>query len=185
MSYKPETQVAPLGPHKAYPLSAASANEQAIGALLDATATAVGAAGSATITLTLVEGDIGAIRVGEYLDCDTGASYERVQVSAVDIPAKQVTATFANTHSAGFAVRLTHGAFVGVVAVPQVGTGVTLSLYDGHPNRAGSRLIYQWVTASGVLPALPLNGVCDQGLYVVYNGTTAGFVTITALAMLR
>lgn len=185
MAYKPETQVAPLGPHKAYPLTAKSASEVAIGALLDATGTAVGAPGSATVTLTLVDGDWGALTVGDYLDCDTGGSYEQVQVTAVNIPAKQVTATFANTHSASFTVRLTHGAFLGVVAIPQVGTAMTLDIWDGHPNRSGARKIFEWLTATGVLPGTPFNCVCDKGLYCVFNGTTAGWVTLTALPMAR
>lgn len=184
MSYEPQ-EVSAMGIYRPYPLSAASASEKALGMSLDATGTAVGATGSATVTLTIVDGDIGQLRVGDLLDCDTGANYESVTVTAVNIPASQFTAVFGKTHAASFAVRLTHGTFVGTLAIPQVGTGMTLALWDGHPSRTGSVLFFQWVTASGVQPPAPLSYSCKRGLYCVYAGTTAGFVTLGAKPMVR
>ena len=184
MAYEPQ-EVSAMGIYRPYPLSAASAAEKALGMSLDATATAVGAPGSATVTLTVVDGDVGQLRVGDYVDCDTGANFEQVQVTGVNIPAKQFTATFTLAHAANFAVRLHHGTFVGTLAIPQAGTAMTLSLYDGHPNLSGNTPFYQWLTASGVQPAQALAYACKRGLYVVYAGTTAGFVTIGAKAMVR
>lgn len=184
MSYEPQ-EVSAMGIYRPYPLSAASAAEKALGMSLDATGTAVGATGSAPVTLTVVDGDIGQLRVGDLLDCDTGANYESVAVTSVNIPALQVTATFTKTHAASFPVRLTHGTFVGTLAIPQVGTTMTLALYDGHPNRSGNAPFYQWVTAAGAQPAQALGYACKRGLYAVYSGSVAGFVTIGAKPMVR
>lgn len=184
MAYKPELRSL-VGPGKFYPLSTASAAERAIGMTLDATATAVGAAGSATVTLTILDGDLGGVGVGDSLVCDTGASYEVAPITAVNVPAKQVTATFANTHGGGFAVRVTHGTFLCALAIPQAGTAMTLSLYNGHPSAPGAAPFYTWVTASGVVAPSPFAGCADKGLYAVYNGTTAGFVSLAALPMVR
>lgn len=184
MSYEPQ-EVSAMGIYRGYPLNAASAAEKALGMSLDATGSAVGATGSATVTLTLVDGDIGALRIGDLLDCDTGANYESVAVTAINVPALQFTAVFTKTHAASFAVRLTHGTFVGTLAIPQIGTAMTLSLYDGHPNRSGNAPFYQWVTAAGAQPAQMLAYACKKGLYAVYSGTTAGFVTLGAKPMVR
>ncbi len=184
MSYEPQ-EVSAMGIYRPYPLSAASAAEKALGMSLDATGTAVGATGSATVTLTIVDGDIGQLRIGDLLDCDTGANYESVAVTGVNIPASQFTAVFTKTHAASFAVRLTHGTFVGTLAIPQVGTAMTLSIYDGHPSRAGAAPFFQWVTASGVVPPSDLKYACKKGLYVIYSGSAAGFITIGAKPMVR
>lgn len=184
MSYEPQ-EVSAMGIYRPYALNAANASEKALGMSLDATGTAVGATGSATVTLTIVDGDIGQLRVGDLLDCDTGANYESVTVTAVNIPVSQFTAVFTKTHAASFAVRLTHGTFVGTLAIPQVGTTMTLALYDGHSNRSGNAPFYQWVTASGAQSAQALAYACKKGLYAVYSGSAAGFVTIGAKAMVR
>lgn len=158
MPYEP-TEFAAMGIHRPYPLTVASAIERAIGVSLDATATAVAAPGSATVTLTVLDGDIGQLRVGDFLDCDTGALYERVQITGANPTAFQVTATFANTHAANFAVRVAHGTFLGVTAIPQAGTAMILSLYDGHPSRPG--LIAEQVAA----PAAPTLGQQAGGTF--------------------
>lgn len=184
MAYKPQL-AGMVGPGKPYPLNTASAAERAIGMTLDATATAVGATGSATVTLTILDGDLGGVTAGDLLICDTGGSYEVASITAVNIPALQVTATFAHTHSANFAVRVTHGTFLTALAIPQVGTAMTLSLYNGHPSAPGAAPFFQWLTASGAVPPHLFAGTCDRGLFAVYSGSVAGFVTLGALAMVR
>ena len=184
MAYKPQL-IGVVGPGKSYPLSAASAAEKAIGMTLDATATTVAAPGSATVTLTITDGDLGGVNAGDYLYCDTGAKYEAATITAVNIPAKQITATFALTHAANFAVRVSHGTFMGALAIPQVGTAMTLSLYNGHPSASGAAPFFQWVTAAGAVPPSAFMGTCDRGLFAIYSGSVAGFVSLNALAMVR
>ncbi|HEX6800534.1 MAG TPA: hypothetical protein VF116_22675 [Ktedonobacterales bacterium] len=185
MAYKPQL-VGIVGPGKLYPLSAAAAAEKAIGMTLDATANpAVGAPGSATVTLTILDGDLGGVNAGDLAVCDTGAAYEVAPITAVNIPAGQITATFAKTHAANFAVRVSHGTFLNGIAIPQIGTAMTLSLYNGHPSAPGAAPFFTWVTAAGAVPPHLFAGVCDRGLYAVYAGTTPGFVSLTALAMVR
>ena len=62
-------------------------------------ASTVGAPGAATIT----PGNVLGIHVGDTLLCDTGGSQETVTVTAVTN--STFTATFANAHSAGFAIK--------------------------------------------------------------------------------
>lgn len=64
----------------------------------DSGSSTVGSAGAATITPTSMLG----IHVGDTLQVDSGGSQELVVVTAV--AATTFTATFANTHSAGFAI---------------------------------------------------------------------------------
>jgi hypothetical protein len=167
----------PIGGYKPYHVAAATTAPAAAGMLLDTTsATAVSATGSATITLnTPTDGDWGQIQIGDFLIVDTGASCEAVVVTGLNVPAKTVTATFAKTHSGTYAVRLTRGTFLGSVVVGGAGSGMTLTLYNGHPNNGG-------VVIAAITPAagasLEFNAVLDQGCFYTYTGTTAGDVTI-------
>lgn len=136
MPYQP-TETAAIGPYTPYQLTVASSSEVACGVILDATGSAVASPGSATVTLTLVDGDIGQLFIGAILDCDTGSSFEQVSVTNFSVHAQTVTATFANSHSAGFALRLARGSWLNTVTIPQAGSTMTLSLFNGHPATAG------------------------------------------------
>lgn len=176
MPFRP-APTAPIPTYRPYHVNAA-ATAAAAGMLFDGTsATAVAAPGTQAITLTLVDGDYGVIQPGDILIVDTGAACEAAPVTAVNIPAKQITCTFANTHSGTYPVRLAKGSYLGSIAVGAVGTSATLTLYNGHPNNNGK-------TIAVITPATPgytFNCALDQGLFYTYAASAAGDVTIMAL----
>jgi hypothetical protein len=151
--------------------------------LLDATATAVAATGSATITLTVVDGDPGAVNVGDLLLCDTGGSYEAAPITAVNQAAKQLTATFASTHLANFAVRVCRGSYLGGVFFNTAGTTMVLALYNGHPSSSTGKLVAS-ITQPAAAAPYPLAGAFDQGCFYTYVGGAAGDITVLAMPSL-
>jgi hypothetical protein len=153
--------------------------------LLDATsATAVAAPGSVTITLTVLDGDPGAVQPGiDLLIVDTGAGVcEAAPITAVVAAAKQITATFANTHSGTYAVRVCRGSYLAGVVFNQQGTTMTLTLYNGHPNNSGKTIAV--ITPPTNSYPYPITAAVDQGLYYQYTGGAAGDVTILAVPSL-
>jgi hypothetical protein len=182
MPYRP-SPVAPVPTYRAYHFSAATTQAAALGMLLDATATVVSAPGSATVTLTILDGDLGAVQPGiDLLICDTGASCEAAPITSINPAAKQLTATFANTHSNGFACRVSRGSYLGGLTFNTAGSGMTLTLYNGHPNNGGHPFAAIIPPAAAMPFALAC--ACDQGLFATYAGGTPGDLTILALPSL-
>src|SRR5258708_18593 len=170
-----------LGSYRPYHVSAATTSPQAAGAQFDGTSATAVAPGSVTITLSgWVDGDPGLIQVGSRLVIDTGAPCEIVKVTAISGPAAalQVTATFANTHSGTYRVRLNRGSVLGTILVGQPGTTMVLTLYNGHPNAGGTAMSV--ITPPTAADEVAVGATFDKGVYYTYTGTTAGDVTIMA-----
>src|SRR5258707_5397173 len=159
-----------LGSYRPYHVAAATTSPQAAGAQFDGTsATAVGAPGSATITLSgFVDGDPGLIAVGSRLVIDTGAPCEIVKVTAISGPAAalQVTATFVNTHSGTYPVRLCRGSVLGNVVFGQQGSAMVLTLYNGHPNAGGTAMSV--ITPPANADEVAVGATFDKGVYYTY-----------------
>lgn len=137
------------------------------------TATAGGGAATAVTPASMVN-----INVGDWLEIfgGTGAS-ERVQVTAKT--ATTFTANFANAHSGTYNITTRHKTYLGTICINKVGTGDTITLYDGNPN---------WTIQPGTAFAVitPVAGYLDYhveclyGLYYTVAGT-AGDYTIAFL----
>jgi hypothetical protein len=182
----------PYRPNIAYkPYHAsATATKAAAGMLFDGTSnTTIAGAGSASFTLhTRLDGDPGWITVGSKLIIDVGASAEIVTVTAVWGPSGAldsaanpftITATFANAHSSGFAVRCTRGTRLGGVYFGALGTGCTLTLFNGHPDAGGATIAVITPASNPFLETGSAPIDLDFGLFYTYAGTP-GDVTINA-----
>lgn len=168
---------APVGQYQPLHLAAATTAPTPIGQPVRTTSsTAVAAPGSATIT----PASMANIQVGMILTISEGTgTAENVKVTAVT--ATTFTATFANTHSSTYNITSKYGIWLGTVIINQVGTGMTLKLYNGHPSVTG-------ITTPGygtMALVTPVAGAsllyhlsADSGLYYEYTGTTPGDVTL-------
>lgn len=173
-------RIAPVYEYFPYNLTVATqAAGKAIGAVLDTTSTTTVAVGIATITLATINSNV-TINSRLAIYGGTGTA-EVVQVTGVNQATGTVTAIFANTHSGTYSVTLITGAKLGMVCVNTAGTAMVLTLWSGIPGLATSTKIHTPILTAGVAPAQYFCA-CDQGLFVVYTGTTAGDITITALA---
>ena len=178
--------VAPVGDYLAYHVTAKSTLALPIGQPVNTTTTTSISAGSQTVT----PADMTNIVAGIMLVVSDGTgTAEEVQVTAVT--ATTFTATFANTHTGTTNLRSKKLVNLGDVFVNSLGTGMTLTLYNGNPDatllaayaNAGkyggpSYGAIGVFTPSSSVPFLPFKVACDFGLYVLYAGTTPGDLTI-------
>lgn len=165
------------GAYQILHVSAKTTTTQAVGALVDTTATTVIAgAGVATVT----PGSIANMVVGMRLAVADGTgTAEIVTITAIDAVNLTFTATFVNAHSGTYNLRSLRGTFLGPVVFGGLGSTVVLTLYNGHPAVGGQ-------TLAVITPAsapFPFAAACDQGLFYAYTGTTAGDVSIHYQAM--
>lgn len=174
---------APVAEYQPYNLSAATVgtNGVAVGTLFATTSTtAVGAAGSATITLAAFS-PLLVVGQAVYIFGGTGAG-ELVTVTATAAATPSLTAVFANTHSGTYSIVLTHGTKVGTVNFGALGTTMSLVLWNGLPDLAAAIPPAKKIaTITPAAVSYVLNCAADQGLFITYTGTTAGDVTITYL----
>lgn len=99
--------------------------------------------------------------------------------SAEDIVVKSVTTTtftadFVNGHSGAYTIISRRGTFLGRLAVGQVGTSVTITLYDGHPSTlpdAGAAIAVISPSSGGT----DFECVCDKGLFYTVAGTVGDY----------
>ncbi len=178
-----EKQIAVLGQYQPLHISAAQATAKAIGALVDTTSTtAVTAAGSATITTAAAQ-DIAKMRPGMVLVIYGGTgTAEEVVVASLSLSAGTFTAVFANTHSGTYNITSKNGVFLGSVVVNAVGTGMTLTLYNGNPATGLGTGAPGYGALAVITPVAGANATydvtCDYGLYFEYAGSSAGDLTI-------
>jgi len=132
------------------------------------------AGGSQTVTLSAVTATNGGgtnynFMPGMFLTFDTGASRERVQVTAVSIGSSTVTATFANSHPANCVVS-------GYVNKNQTSTTVTSGAIAGSGTG-------QTITVASLLTPTGAIGISNGNSIVVDpTGANPDVVTITALS---
>lgn len=148
-----------------------------VGRVVSTTSTTVTTAG-ATNTVTVSAGGAANIEVGMYLTiCGGTGAQEDVQVTAVNPTANTFTAFFTVAHSGTYTVASRRRTAIGELIIGNAGTGVTLTLYDGHPNANYSKVIsaIQPVNTRG---DYPFACVAEYGLFVTCAGTTVGDYTI-------
>jgi|GEM_PF-2936628 len=176
------TQYAPVGEYEPFHISAAQASAAPIGAWVNTTSsTAIAAAGSATVTVTDPT-QLQRVTVGMPLVISGGTgTAEVVQVTAINPGAGTFTATFANTHNGTYTITSVRGVSLGRVIINAAGSGMTLTLYNGHPAITSSAPRYGPIAVITPVAGttLDFDCVCDYGLYYEYSGTTAGDITVT------
>lgn len=99
--------------------------------------------------------------------------------SAEDVMVKSMTATtftadFASGHSGAYTIISHRGTFLGRLVVGQVGTSVTITLYNGHP----STLPNAGTVIGVITPTLgstDFECVCDKGLFYTAAGTMGDY----------
>ncbi len=179
------TEYAQVGQYQPYHISALQTTATPIGALVNTTSTtAIGAAGSATITVASAQA-VAAMRPGMILVIYGGTgTAEEVTVTSPHYNAATVTATFANTHSGTYNVTSKTGVSLGRVIIGGAGSTVTLTISNGNPaisaaNAPGYGTIAVITPVAGATYDFEVSA--DYGLYFTYTGTTAGDLTITYL----
>lgn len=119
------------------------------------------------------------IQVGMTLNFANGTG------TAEDVKVKSVTATtftadFVNNHSGAYTILSRRGTFLGKLIVNAPGTGVTMTLYNGHTSMLpdpGSAIAVVTPTAGSTLV---FDCACDKGLFYTVAGTVGDY-TITFL----
>lgn len=171
---------APVAEYQPYHIGAAIANATPVGQLVNTTASTAITGGQSN---TVAPASMAGITQGLLLVVYGGAGTAE-EVVVTSVTATTFTATFANSHSGTYNITSKKGVDLGPAIFNQLGTGMTLTLYNGNPDAA---LLTQFANAPGygviavITPAsapFPFGVACDYGLYVKYTGTTAGDVTL-------
>lgn len=170
---------APVGEYTPLHITA-TGTTVAVGELVDTTGTTSITAGS---NVTITPASIVNILPGMWLNIANGVGTpENVQVTSVNVVAGTfVVASLANNHSGSYTIISLKGSFVGALVVNAVGTGITITLYNGHPSTlpvAGTPFAVITPVAGN---SYPYNCWCSHGLFYTVAGTTAGDYTLTYL----
>lgn len=140
------------------------------------TTTSTTITGGQVTTVTTAAGGCANIEVNMMLTiCGTGQ--EDVRVTAVNPTANTFTAFFTNSHSGTVSIASRRATLVGLFIVGSPGSGLTITLYDGHPDASYSKII-SVITPVSTRGDYPFECVADYGLFVTASGTTFGDFTI-------
>lgn len=148
----------------------------------------VGLCVSTTSTTTIVAGSnvvvtpasMINIQVGMILNFANGTgATENVVVKSVT--ATTFTADFVNGHSGAYTIISRRGSFLGSFVVNSPGSGITVTLYNGHPSLAPDAGTPFAVITPATGMNLAFNCAVDKGLFYTVAGTTAGDYTMTWL----
>jgi hypothetical protein len=149
-------------------------------------ATAVGGAGSATITLNVpfANGSPQSLVAGmSFIVSDGTGTAEVITATAVNtsLTTPSITAVFAGAHSGTYNVRTFRGSHLGTIVVNDPGTTMVLTLYNGHPAITGSNPGAGKVIAAikVVAPGYTFNAAVPNGLFYTLTGTP-GDLTVLA-----
>ncbi|MGZ6281722.1 MAG: hypothetical protein ACXWQ5_00245 [Ktedonobacterales bacterium] len=149
-----------------------------IGRAVGTTATTVTAGGGAATTVTVSAGGAANIEVGMMLTiCGGTGAQEDVRVTAVNAAGNTFTANFANAHSGTYTVASRRSTALGELIIGNAGSGVTMTIYDGHPNANYSKVI-SVITPVSTRGDYPFACIAQYGLFVTLAGTTPGDYTI-------
>ena len=167
--------VAPIGQYQPLHVTAV-ATAAPVGLVVDTTSATTVVAGSQAVTPASMAGIF--LNQNLVFAGGTGAA-EVVAVTAVT--STTFTATFANGHSGAYHITSLRGTFLGAVVINKVGTGDTITLFNGSPNSSPAGAAFAVITpAAGA--TYTYNCAVDKGLYYTVAGT-AGDYTITSLDM--
>jgi hypothetical protein len=119
------------------------------------------------------------ITVGRWLNFNGGiGSPEDVQVLSVSTT--QFTANFVNSHSGGYTISSQRTVDIGTLEVNQAGTGVIITLYDGHPNAWVPGVAFAVINPNVSEPTRNYRSRCNRGLFYIATSTGVfGNYTVT------
>lgn len=128
---------------------------------------------------TVVVASLTNILPGMFLNVANGTgTAEDVQVTSVNVVTSSFTAVFRFTHSGAYTIISLKGTNLGSICVGTPGSGVVITVYDGHPSllpTAGSVISVISPTGGG---NYGYSCVADRGLwYTVTAATTMGDIT--------
>lgn len=164
-----------IGQYISFHINAVQATATPIGQPVNTTSsTAVGAPGDVVIT----PASMASISVGMALVITGGVGTAEV-VPVKAISGTTFTATFANTHSGTYTIRSRRSVDLGTVTINQVGSGMTLTLYNGDPALSSTAPGYGAIAViTPVAGGLSYGSTIDYGLFYTYSGATPGDVTV-------
>lgn len=143
----------------------------------------VSTTGSGAITagtkVTITPASMNNIVDGMILNLSGGGNHEDVVV--LTTTSTTFTANVVNSYSGGFTIISRRGSFLGSFVVNSPGSGITITLYNGHPSVAPDAGTPFAVITPATGMNLAFNCAVDKGLFYTVSGTTAGDYTITWL----
>lgn len=168
----PHNRMSPIGDYKPLHLTATAANPTAVGAQVNTTSATTIVAGT---NVVVTPASMNNIQPGLILNFANGTgAAEDVRVKTVNPGAGTFTADFVNGHSGAYTIISRRGTYLGPIAVGAVGTGVTITLYNGHP----SLLPDAGQVIAVITPAAPGHTFacyCDKGLFYTLAGTPGDY----------
>lgn len=130
-------------------------------------------------TFTVTPVSMQNITVGRWLNFNGGTGTpEDVLVTAAS--ATTFTAVFQNSHSGGYVISSQRTVDIGEFIVNTLGSGVVITLYDGHPNAWVPGSVFAVITPSAGEPTRIFKDRCNRGLFYTATATGAfGDYTVT------
>jgi hypothetical protein len=150
-----------------------------------ATAAAIGNNVATTSATTIVAGNgvvvipasMANITVGRMLNFNggTGAAEDALVKS---VTSTTFTADFVNNHSGGYTISSQRVVDIGHAIIGQAGTGVVITLYDGHPSASPAGTAFSVISPNAGEPTREYNARCNRGLFYTLSGTPGDY-TVT------
>lgn len=169
---------APIGDYTAAPaISALVTTATPISSLqVNTTATTAVTAGT---TATITPASMKNISAGDNLSIFGGTGTAEI-VTVLSTNATTFTAAFVNAHSGTYNIVSRRPTRLGSVIINQVGTSITITLYNGNPNDTN---VPNRSTIAALVPGtvtdIKYGCRAEYGLWYTVTGTTAGNYTIT------
>ncbi len=152
-------------------ISATTSAPVAIGDNVATTAPTTIVAGSGVV---VTPASMANIRSGRWLNFNGGTgTAEDVQV--LSITATTFTANFANGHSGAYVISSQRTVDIGALVINNAGTGVTITLYNGHPNAWVAGTVFAVVIPGAGEPTREYMSICTRGLFYTLSGTPGDF----------
>lgn len=168
----PYSRLSAVGDYRPLHINATKASATPIGAQVNTTSTTTITAGSDVV---VTPASMANITPGMYLNFANGTgTAESVQVKRVDYGGGTFTADFTQNHSGAYTIISTRGTYLGTLLVGAAGTGVSLTLYNGHPSLlpdAGQVV----AVITPVAPGYAINEYFDRGAWYELSGTPGDY----------
>jgi hypothetical protein len=169
---------APVGEYLPFRVNATASSPVAVGALVNTTSATTITAGTGVV---VTPASMANIAVGMQLNVANGSgTAETVQVLSVNQTAGTFTANFANNHSGAYTIISLKGSYLGSIVINQIGSGVSITLYNGHPSLLPAAGTPFAVITPAVGVPYDYHCLCNRGLFYTLTGTPGDY-TITYL----
>lgn len=150
----------------------------AVGLCVATTGPAIAAGTNVVVTPTA----LGNIASGMMLNIADGANTENVRVKGINPTAGTFTADFQFSHSANaYSILSRRGTDLGKLVINQPGSGVTITLYNGHPSLYPDAGTAFAVLTPAAVTSIAFDCSVPKGLFYTVTGGTPGDYTLTYL----